>query len=92
MISRRTDQRLRSVRAVYEAHLRARRLVLEPRPGNIARLPVKLSKYFDFPGMRAILTRRMIEQHASGNEYDTHQAQLAFLAARYIEWFRGDNA
>jgi len=42
--------------------------------------------------MRAILTRRMIEQHASGNEYDTHQAQLAFLAARYIEWFRGDNA
>ncbi len=52
----------------------------------------KLSKYFDFPRMRAMLTRRSIEQHASGNEYDTQQAMLAFLAARYIEWFRGDNA
>ncbi len=52
----------------------------------------KLSQYFDFPRMRAMLTRRTIEQHASGNEYDTRQAQLAFLAARYIEWFRGDNA
>jgi asparagine synthase (glutamine-hydrolysing) len=52
----------------------------------------KLSKYFDFPRMRAMLTRRRIDQHASGNEYDTRQAQLAFLAARYIEWFRGDNA
>jgi asparagine synthase (glutamine-hydrolysing) len=52
----------------------------------------KLSKYFDFARMRAMLTRRSIEQHASGNEYDTRQAMLAFLAARYIEWFRGDNA
>jgi asparagine synthase (glutamine-hydrolysing) len=52
----------------------------------------KLSQYFDFPRMRAMLTRRTIEQHASGNEYDTRQAHLAFLAARYIEWFRGDNA
>lgn len=52
----------------------------------------KLSKYFDFPRMRAMLTRRTIEQHASGNEYDTRQAMLTFLAARYIEWFRGDNA
>lgn len=52
----------------------------------------KLSKYFDFPRMRAMLTRRTIEQHASGNEYDTQQAILGFLAARYIEWFRGDNA
>jgi asparagine synthase (glutamine-hydrolysing) len=51
----------------------------------------KLSRYFDFPRMRAMLTRRSIEQHASGNEYDTRQAMLAFLAARYIEWFRGDN-
>jgi asparagine synthase (glutamine-hydrolysing) len=51
-----------------------------------------LSKYFDFPRMRAMLTRRRIDQHASGNEYDTRQAQLAFLAARYIEWFRRDNA
>ncbi len=51
-----------------------------------------LSRYFDFPRMRAMLTRRTIEQHASGNEYDTRQAMLAFIAARYIEWFRGENA
>jgi asparagine synthase (glutamine-hydrolysing) len=50
-----------------------------------------LSRYFDFPRMRAMLTRRSIEQHNSGNEYDTRQALLGFLAARYIEWFRGDN-
>jgi asparagine synthase (glutamine-hydrolysing) len=50
-----------------------------------------LSRYFDFPRMRAMLTRRSIEQHRSGNEYDTRQAQLAFLAARYVEWFRRDN-
>jgi len=51
-----------------------------------------LSRYFDFARMRRMLTRRTIEQHASGNEYDTRQAMLAFLAARYIEWFRRDNA
>lgn len=51
----------------------------------------KLSQYFDFPRMRAMLKRRTVDQHASGNEYDTRQAQVAFLAARYIEWFRGDN-
>jgi asparagine synthase (glutamine-hydrolysing) len=50
-----------------------------------------LARYFDFSRMRKMLTRRTIDQHASGNEYDTRQAQLAFLAARYIEWFRGDN-
>lgn len=50
-----------------------------------------LSRYFDFPRMRRMLTRRTIDQHASGNEFDTRQAQLAFLAARYIEWFRRDN-
>jgi len=52
----------------------------------------RLSRYFDFPRMRAMLTRRTVEQHASGNEYDTRQAMLAFLTARYIEWFRRDNA
>ncbi len=52
----------------------------------------KLSKYFDFPRMRKMLTGRSVEQHASGNEADTRQAMLAFLVARYIEWFRGDNA
>jgi asparagine synthase (glutamine-hydrolysing) len=52
----------------------------------------KLSKHFDFARMRAMLTRRTVEQNNSGNEYDTQQAMLAFLSARYIEWFRGDNA
>ena len=51
-----------------------------------------LTRYFDFPRMRKMLTRRTIDQHASGNEYDTRQALLAFIAARYIEWFRGSNA
>lgn len=50
-----------------------------------------LSKYFDFPRMRRMLTRRSVDQHASGNEFDTRQAQLAFLCARYIEWFRQTN-
>jgi hypothetical protein len=45
----------------------------------------RLSKYFDLPRMRALLT------HRSGNEYDTRQTQLAFLATLYIESFRGDN-
>jgi asparagine synthase (glutamine-hydrolysing) len=52
----------------------------------------RLSHYFDFARMRAMLTRRTVEQHDSGNEFDTHQAAYAFLVARYIEWFRGDNA
>ena len=52
----------------------------------------RLSRYFDFPRMRAMLTRRRVGEHASGNEADTRHAMLAFLAARYVEWFRGDNA
>jgi asparagine synthase (glutamine-hydrolysing) len=51
-----------------------------------------LSRYYDFPRMRKMLTRRSIDQHASGNEFDTRQALAAFLTARYIEWFRGGNA
>ena len=51
----------------------------------------RLSRYFDFARMRAMLTRRGIEQHASGNEFDTRQAMTAFIAARYVEWFWGDN-
>jgi asparagine synthase (glutamine-hydrolysing) len=50
-----------------------------------------LSRYFDFPRMRRMLTRRTVEQHHSGAEFDTRQAHVAFLAARYIEWFRRDN-
>lgn len=41
--------------------------------------------------MRAMLTRRTVEQHNFRNEYDTRQALLVFLAARDIEWFRRDN-
>ena len=52
----------------------------------------RLSQYFDFPRLRAMLTRRDAGQHANGAETDTHQAMYAFLVARYIEWFRGDNA
>jgi len=52
----------------------------------------RLARYFDFPRMRTMLTRRSVEQHNSGSEFDTRQAMLGFLAARYIEWFRGDNA
>ena len=51
----------------------------------------RLARYFDFARMRAMLTRRSVEQHASGAELETGQAMLAFLNARYIEWFRGDN-
>lgn len=52
----------------------------------------RLSRYFDFPRMRAMLTRRRIWEHASGNEAAARHAMSAFVAARYVEWFRGDNA
>jgi len=52
----------------------------------------RLSRYFDFPRMRQMLTRRRAARHSSGLEMDTRQAMHAFLLARYIEWFRGDNA
>jgi hypothetical protein len=42
--------------------------------------------------MRQMLTRRRAAHHSSGLEMDTRQAIHAFLLARYIEWFRGDNA
>jgi asparagine synthase (glutamine-hydrolysing) len=51
----------------------------------------KLSHRFDFPRMRKMLTQRRAEDHNSGSEYDTHQAILCFIQARYIEWFRRDN-
>src|SRR5262249_13415797 len=47
----------------------------------------RLSRYFDFARMRSMLTRRAAEQNAT----TTHQAAYAFLVARYIEWFNGDN-
>ena len=51
----------------------------------------KLTRIFDFPRMRRMLTRRRIDQHASGNEFDIRQAMRAFVIARYIEWFNGGN-
>jgi asparagine synthase (glutamine-hydrolysing) len=51
-----------------------------------------LAKYFDFGRMRQMLTRRTPDQHASGSEFDTSQAINAFFRARYVKWFRGDNA
>ncbi|HEX4304000.1 MAG TPA: asparagine synthase-related protein [Rhizomicrobium sp.] len=51
----------------------------------------KLSHIFDFPRMREMLTRRTIDQHHSGSEYDTHQAITAFMQARFLEWFRREN-
>ena len=68
---------------------------IEPRMlAEIDRMAEKpyLSRYFDFPRMRKMLTRRKIDQHASGHEFDINQAMVAFLAARYIEWFRGENS
>ena len=68
---------------------------IEPRVlAEIARMEKAgyLNRYFDFPRMRSMLTRRTLDQHESGREFDTAQALNAFLAARYIEWFRGDNA
>jgi hypothetical protein len=67
---------------------------IEPRVlAEIDRMKVgRLSKYFDFPRMRAMRTRSTVEQHNSGDEYGTQQAMLAFLSARSIEWFRGGKA
>jgi asparagine synthase (glutamine-hydrolysing) len=52
----------------------------------------RLSRHFDFPRMRRMLGRRAAGRHSSGSEMDTRQAMHAFLLARYIEWFRGENA
>lgn len=51
-----------------------------------------LSRYFDFPRMRRMLTRRPIDRHASGLEFEVYASLGAFSMARFIEWFRGDNA
>ena len=51
----------------------------------------KLARYFDFPKMRRMLTSRRIEDHKSGSENDVNLALLAFLSARYMEWFRREN-
>jgi asparagine synthase (glutamine-hydrolysing) len=51
----------------------------------------KLTPHFDFPQMRKMLTRRSSDGDF-GSQIATRQALLAFLRARYIEWFTGHNA
>ena len=51
----------------------------------------KLTRHFDFPRMRRMLTDRATGRGA-GNQQAARQAVLAFLRARYIEWFTGQNA
>ena len=51
----------------------------------------KLTRHFDFPRMRQMLTRRRRRGPGSG-EQAARLALLAFLRARYIEWFTGQNA
>ena len=52
----------------------------------------KLTRIFDFPRMRRLLTRRQLHEHRSGGEFDVRQGMRAFVMARYIEWFNGGNA
>jgi asparagine synthase (glutamine-hydrolysing) len=51
----------------------------------------KLTSHFDFPRMRKMLTRRPVGTEAI-QQIAVRQAILAFLRARYIEWFTGQNA
>jgi asparagine synthase (glutamine-hydrolysing) len=51
----------------------------------------RLTQHFDFQRMRKMLTRRSRDGDF-GNQIATRQALLAFLRARYIEWFTGQNA
>jgi len=51
----------------------------------------RLSKYFDFQKMREMLVQRRPIERNPRLEYRTRQAILAFLYARYIEWFNRGN-
>jgi asparagine synthase (glutamine-hydrolysing) len=51
----------------------------------------KLTRHFDFPRMRKMLTLRP-KGGGAGSQIAARQALLAFLRARYIEWFTGQNA
>lgn len=46
----------------------------------------RLSRYFDFPRMR-----RMITSYPRGTVYSAKMGLRAFMYARYVEWFRGHN-
>ncbi len=50
-----------------------------------------LARYVDFGKIRALLTSRGPDDHNSGWEEETQVAVGGFVAARFIEWFRGYN-
>ncbi len=52
----------------------------------------KLSRYFDFAEMRRMLVGRPVGDRSRPGAAATGQAMLAFVTARYMQWFRGDNA
>jgi asparagine synthase (glutamine-hydrolysing) len=60
---------------------------------EIARMEAsgRLSHLFDFPRMRAMLTRDRGKRRALDWGGDATTAAQAFIAARYVEWFRRDN-
>lgn len=51
-----------------------------------------LSRMIDFAKIRALLAARGPDDHNSGWEQETQLALSGFLVARYVQWFRGDNA
>jgi asparagine synthase (glutamine-hydrolysing) len=46
----------------------------------------RLSRYFDFPRMR-----RMLTKYTQGTDFSARLALRAFMYARYVEWFHGHN-
>jgi asparagine synthase (glutamine-hydrolysing) len=50
-----------------------------------------LSRYIDFPKIRALLAVRGPDDHNSGWEEEAQLALSGFLVARYVEWFRRQN-
>ena len=51
-----------------------------------------VSRYVDFAKIRRLLAARGPDDHNSGWEQESQMALAGYLAARYIEWFRRDNA
>jgi asparagine synthase (glutamine-hydrolysing) len=51
-----------------------------------------LARIFNFAKVRKLLTQRPLEAQRGGHEYETVRAISTILRARYVEWFRRDNA
>lgn len=51
----------------------------------------RLGNIFDFSRMRAMIVAQPEDQRRTHSDRKIRQAYGAFLAAQYIEWFRGDN-